>query len=226
MLLLFLASPVSCCFARSHHARLRCLLKPLPLPGYPPPVPHQTASLPSRCGGSGPQCATSPAAPPRASSSFKSAALRAPLSHRRLPELVFHVTAPLPSAFSVGLAQKSITRRRTDLEVRRPARLGDHPRPKYVQRSWLLIFLDERLKLFFQTFEGSQVRAGIPAMMLLLQSDCSLYVEASAKFHVAKYEITEKMSLRNFIVILNYKSCFRVSRVYDPKYCICNGSLV
>lgn len=107
-----------------------------------------------------------------------------------------------------------------DLAVRRPARLGDHPRPKYIQRSWILIFLDERLKGFFETFEGSQVRAEIAVTMLLLQSGCNLYIEASAEFHVAKYEITKKMCLRDFIVILNYRSYFIVSKVYDTKHCV------
>lgn len=57
-------------------------------------------------------------------------------------------------------------------------------------------------------------------MLLLLQSDCSLYVEVSAEFHVAKYKITEKTFLRDFIVILNYRSYFIVSKVYDTKHCV------
>ncbi|PNT69566.1 hypothetical protein BRADI_3g57957v3 [Brachypodium distachyon] len=40
-----------------------------------------------------------------------------------------------------------------NLTIRRLARLGD-------QRSWLLIFLDEPLKGLFETFQGSQIRAG------------------------------------------------------------------
>lgn len=57
-----------------------------------------------------------------------------------------------------------------DLVVRRPVPLGGHPRLKYVQRSWLFIFLDERLNVLSETFEGSQVRAIIQMAMLLFQS--------------------------------------------------------
>ena len=42
-----------------------------------------------------------------------------------------------------------------DIVIRRPAPLGDHPRPKYVYRSRLPIFLDRRLKVFSKTIIGN-----------------------------------------------------------------------
>jgi len=55
-----------------------------------------------------------------------------------------------------------------DFVVRRPALLGDHPRPKHVHRSRLPIFLDGRLKGLSETFIGNQVRAGERVTVSLL----------------------------------------------------------
>lgn len=43
-------------------------------------------------------------------------------------------------------------------------------------------------------------------------------------FNGAKDDTTEKMSFRDLIIILHYRSCLVVSRFYDPKYCTCNDS--
>ena len=42
-----------------------------------------------------------------------------------------------------------------DIVIRRPALLGDHPRPKYVHRSRLPIFLDERLNVLSKIIIGN-----------------------------------------------------------------------
>ena len=105
-----------------------------------------------------------------------------------------------------------------DFVVQQP----DHPRPKYVQRSRLLIFLDGRLKGLSETYEGSQVRAGIRVTLMLLRSDCIFSTEALVVFHVAKIDTTKKKTQRDFIVILRYMSYFVVSWVYDSKHCTCN----
>lgn len=60
-----------------------------------------------------------------------------------------------------------------DIVIRRPALLGDHPRPKYVRRSSLPILLDGRLKVLAKTIIGN-VRAGERVTTSLLQSNCRL----------------------------------------------------
>jgi hypothetical protein len=94
-----------------------------------------------------------------------------------------------------------------DIVIRRPTLLGDHPRRKYVHRSRLLIFLDERLKAISKTIIGN-VHAGERVTTSLLQSNCSLFIEVFGVFLLAEIDIAKKMFSKDFIVILSHRNYF------------------
>ena len=108
-----------------------------------------------------------------------------------------------------------------DIVIRRPALLGDHPRPKYVHRSRLPIFLDGRLKALSKTIIGN-VRAGERVTTSLLQSNCSLFTEVFEVFLRAEIDTAKKVFSRDFIVILSHKSYFVFSWILGPNLCTCN----
>ena len=110
--------------------------------------------------------------------------------------------------------------------IRQPALLGDLPRSKFVHRSRLPIFLDGRLKGLSETFIGNQVHASIRVTVSLFRSNCSLFSEALAVFHLVKFDVREKMSPRDFIVILSCRGYFVVSWILNSKHYTCNGCRV
>ena len=82
-----------------------------------------------------------------------------------------------------------------DIVIRRPAILGDNPRPKYVHRSRLSISLDGRPKAFSKTIIGN-VCAGERVTTLLLQSNCSLFTEVFGVLLRAEIDITKRVFSR------------------------------
>ena len=91
-----------------------------------------------------------------------------------------------------------------DFVVRRPVLLGDHPQPKYVQRSRLLTF-GWAIQGASETYEGIQVRAGVRVVLPLLQSDRFFSTEVLAVFYV---DTIVKKILKNFFIIFRYMSYF------------------
>ena len=65
----------------------------------------------------------------------------------------------------------------------------------------------------------------------LLQSNYSIFTQVLVVFHLTKSDTTEKMSPRDFIVILNCTSYSTISLLKNsaiswtvaPKHCACNG---
>ena len=105
--------------------------------------------------------------------------------------------------------------------IRRPALLGDHPRPKYVHRSRLHISLDGRLKALSKTIIDD-VRAGERVTTSLLQSNCRLFTEIFGVFLRAEFDAMKKVFSRYFIAILSHVSYFVFSWILDPNQCIYN----
>lgn len=108
-----------------------------------------------------------------------------------------------------------------DIVIRRPALPGDHPRPNYVHRSRLPIFLDGRLKTLSKTIIGN-VRVGERVTKSLLQTNCSLFTEVFGVFLLAEIDTTKKVFPRDFIVILSDRSYFVFFRILDSNQCTCN----
>ena len=108
-----------------------------------------------------------------------------------------------------------------DIVIRRPALLGDHPRPKYVHRSRLPIFLDGRLKALSKTIIGN-VRVGERVTTSLLQSNCSLFTEVFGVFLRAEIDTAKKVFTKNFIVVLSHRSYFIFFWILGPNQCTCN----
>ena len=108
-----------------------------------------------------------------------------------------------------------------DIVIRRPALLGDHPRPKYVYRSRLPIFLDGRLKALSKTIIGN-VRAGERVTTSLLQFNCILFTEVFGVFFLAEIDTAKKVYPRDFTVILSHRSYIVFSWILDPNQCTYN----
>ena len=108
-----------------------------------------------------------------------------------------------------------------DIVIRRPAILGDNPRPKYVHRSRLLIFLDGRLKAFSKTIIGN-VCAGERVTTSLLQSNCSLFTEVFGIFLRAEIDAVKKVFSKDFIIIFSHRNYFVFSWMLGPNQCTRN----
>ena len=108
-----------------------------------------------------------------------------------------------------------------DIVIQRPALLGDHPRPKYVHRSRLHIFLDGRLKPLSKIIFGN-IRAGERVTTSLLQSNCSLFTKVFGVFFLAETDTVKKVFPRDIIVVLCHRSYFVFSWILDPNLCTCN----
>ena len=108
-----------------------------------------------------------------------------------------------------------------DIVIRRPALLGDHPRPKYFHRSRLPICLDGRLKALSKTIIGN-VRAGGRVTTSMLKSNYSLFTGVLGIFLRAEIDAVKKVFSRYFIVILSHRSHFIFSWMLGTNQCTCN----
>ena len=108
-----------------------------------------------------------------------------------------------------------------DIVIQWTALLGDHPRPKYVHRLRLPIFVDGWLKEFSKIIIGN-VRVGERVTTPLLQSNCSFFTKVSGVFLRAEIDTAKKVISRDFIAILSHRSYFVFSWILGPNQCTCN----
>ena len=70
--------------------------------------------------------------------------------------------------------------------------------------------------MFLRTFIGNQVLPSERVNISLFQSKCSVYTKILTIFRLVKIDIIEKMSPRNFIVVMSHRSYFVISGIIDP----------
>ena len=79
-----------------------------------------------------------------------------------------------------------------DIVIRWPALPGDHPRPKYVHRSRLPIFLDGQLKALSKTIICN-IRTGEKMTTSLFQSNCRLFTKVFGVFLRVEIDTAKKV---------------------------------